>query len=284
MHFEGQPSVCFYRHYFVQHQRILDRLYRKLEASGDDTELPVRMLLLAALDTAESLTILVDSDKPRDAYVLGRVFLEAAVNACFVCASGSETAERAFRHFRQKSYRRLNWEMATQSLKISLTSNYQVSPKDEERLKQEMEEFTSNSGRELNWTAESLKDRIEGIAKLVGHIPATYLLAVYAAIYDTASEIAHGTMFGALFRLGLTQPYHKISGADDIAASRKSDLAFLLWLMNLVAYTLVTAVGKRYAFEDLVSISASLHGEMTDFMSKSVASDLEKDTHSPPAE
>src|SRR5205807_4645398 len=136
---------------------------------------------------------------------------EAIVNTCFIMAEGKAAADRARRHAHQKSYRDLDREICGTGLRLVSTA------KDEQAsnpgLQADLALFTHRNGREnIQWTDENIPERIATIERKYGRASATGLRFALFAIYRHSSEIAHGSLFGALFSLGLTLPGTPQSG------------------------------------------------------------------------
>lgn len=165
-------------------------------------------LLLQAVGSSCN-TLIKLSDKPgmhtRDCYSIARSIIELSSNISFIISQGSDVADRAMRHAKQKSFRDLNRESNIKNSKIvlSLCGADKIEPDD---VTEYLNEFTSNSNREKNWTDTTIDQRIEIAGNKLGGKVLTYLHMSRFLIYRHSSEIIHGSFFGTLFFFGMTSP------------------------------------------------------------------------------
>ena len=203
------------------HVRLLDGLIAalldhrpSLRLRTEDAAVPaaVASALAPMIQAAgsSSNTVILLSDSPglqtRDCYSVGRSVVEIAINICFILAEGEPAAEQAARHARQKAYRDLERESVIGDNVIRLMYDGAPDPSTIERLQEDLDEFTSGSGREKGWTAISVDDRIARVGTHLGQSIVTSLHWARFALYRHSSEILHGTLFGALFFFGQTSP------------------------------------------------------------------------------
>jgi len=163
-------------------------------------------LLYSIVDSGDSFRNLARNEKVRDCYVLGRVLYETLVNALFMLAQGYSAAERAIRHARQKSIRDLDRTIQVGARTLKVKSSAADFVATDPQIQQIISEFTTKKGREItSWTPENVVQRIETIERHFGQKISTSLI-FGLTIYRHSSDIAHGTLFGALFSLGLNVP------------------------------------------------------------------------------
>lgn len=164
----------------------------------------------------------------RDCYSIARSIIETAINACFIIAEGEPAAERAARHALQKSYRDLKRESVVGDSVIRLVYGGVPDVTDIAGLREDMDEFTSGAGREKGWTDLSVNDRISRTGAVLGPSIATSLHWARFAVYRHSSEILHGTLFGALYFLGLTLPRRPESLAEFTESVGRQHMMILL--------------------------------------------------------
>lgn len=185
-------------------------------------------LIYSMYDSLESVTWLASSHKLRDCYVVGRVVVETAVNLAFVCAQGECAAQRALSHARQKWYRNLDRQSEINGLKLNLHCTAKDSIIVDEKLQKDIDAFTHRNGREnTSWTPETVNQRLEIISQKYGKKKSGDLQWAFFSIYRHASEIAHGTLFGAMYTLGRMED---IQSQDDFVNHQRGQ-ANLLCLM-----------------------------------------------------
>jgi Family of unknown function (DUF5677) len=189
-------------------------LKEKFGRKDDELWRAVFSFIYAIEDSSSSLAMLSKGLKARDCYVISRMMLELIVNTCFVLAKGIAAAKRAEKHSLQKSYRDLSRRVTVGQRTFSIEFQGRDKMPIRPDLAAALAEFTSAKGTEIrNWTDESMKSRLESIDDKFGHDISSELQLTYLAIYDKASEIAHGTIFGVNFAFGLTQP-NRAQGRD----------------------------------------------------------------------
>ncbi len=215
-------------------------------------------LLYTFLDTAGSFKLLAQQGKVRDCYVLARVMFEILVNALYIAAKGDLAAQRAVNHARQKAVRDLDRTIQVGGMKLHIRSSTADTAKAESRNQQVVAEFTSSKGREItSWTAESVAKRIEEIGHHFGENVSTGLL-FGLSIYRHSSDIAHGTLFAALFSLGLTTPAGVPSSPAELEAHFCEGLSMLFLLLGLCCNSFVIAIAPELGIGHLVEESKSL--------------------------
>ncbi|MGC4027297.1 MAG: DUF5677 domain-containing protein [Steroidobacteraceae bacterium] len=204
---------------------------------GDATKGPGSRWVVASLltnciaDSCESIYLLSRETKMRDSLVLARAIFETIVNVLFVLSKGDAIADKALRHALQKTHRDMARELSINSLKISLKWGGADNQLLSEKLEESLRDFTTKKGREItSWTPESLVERIEVIDLHFKGNTAALLGSTLLVVYRHASEIAHGTFFGAAFGLGMWQPDMPTSEEGQLARRRSyiSGLSLLL--------------------------------------------------------
>ncbi len=194
-------------------QRLAENLARRLSIQR------VLVPMLQALGSS-SHTIIRLSEKPglqtRDCFSVSRSVVELAVNICYILASGEEAAERAERHAKQKFFQDIERESAIGGQTIRLAFRGQGGLEMPTDIPEMISEFTSRSGREKGWTDLSVDARCEEVGRKLGEQILTPLHWARFAVYRHSSEVLHGTLFGALFFLGLTDPAGPPTSAPDL--------------------------------------------------------------------
>lgn len=218
-------------------------LEKVIEASQDADHHQVGALfpLLDSIrESVFSLRVLAKMQALRDSYVISRVIYETSINACFLLTSPIELTNRASIHAKQKTLRNLvrRIEIAGTpffEFKFDKAEEIQNEPKNREWL----EEFTSKSGREItSWTPESVQKRLEAIRETFGRV-ATNGIVFGLLLYQHASEIAHGTLYGTLFSWGAMEPGRRLSSPEDLGRFRRAELRHVL---KLVCFTLESLI------------------------------------------
>ncbi|HEY0011570.1 MAG TPA: DUF5677 domain-containing protein [Allosphingosinicella sp.] len=139
----------------------------------------------------------------KDAYPITRAIIEGTVNVCYIMAKGRETAEKAMRHAEVKAYRDLKRHWDAGGVSITITSGEVLPPDEIQRLEVLAEEFTTRKGRDIDWTDDNLRQKIDAIGDVFIYQSVDPLNHAAFAIYRSSSEVIHGSYYGALFFWGL---------------------------------------------------------------------------------
>ena len=214
---------------------------------------------------SSSHTLASLSDSPglhtRDCYSIARSIVEAAINICYILAEGSSAAEQAIKHARQKSYRDLQRESKIGDSMIKLAFSGTPDSSSIDGLEEDIDEFTSRGGREKGWIELSVDDRIALSGKVFGHSVLKSLHIARFAVYRHSSEILHGTLFGSLYFLGVTEPSHPTS-IDGFSESIGQKHMLVLMATNLAVSAIVEAFHQRYGYAMAYKESKDLLGEI----------------------
>lgn len=222
-----------------------------LHKDASATAAVLGFMMPAVADSCGSLWFLVPNHRFRDAFVTGRTLYLTVLNACFICALGPKSAERALRHASQKAYRDLDRELKINNWRFAIRASSKPEADSDPRLKAAIGEFTWPKGREITqWTPESVTHQLEKIDSKYGGNAAKKLGLSMIMVYRHASEVAHGTLFGALWSVGLTTS--KASSISEAAVNSMrekhqiSSLVGLLFCLNVSVSTLLNIVSREF--------------------------------------
>jgi len=258
--------------------RLIDALIaimlgHKFASSLRDDEKPVEEdvsqalipMLQAIGSSSNALVMLSESSglHTRDCYSIARSIVEASINACYIMAKGEDAANRALRHARQKAFRDLERQSIIGNSVINLVFSGKPKPESIEGLQEDIEEFTSKTGREKGWIDLSVDERILEAGSVLGGAIATLLHWSRFAVYRHSSEILHGTLFGAMYFLGLTQPGVKsgksLEGFEDSIAQQH---VMVLLASQFALFAIVESFHLAYGFSKALEQSEALLGEL----------------------
>ncbi|MBK9745978.1 MAG: hypothetical protein IPO91_04290 [Chloroflexi bacterium] len=233
----------------VEHEAGL-ALRRETKQLPEKVMQPLFFLLQAVGASTNTIVKLSDSVgmHTRDCYPIARSVVETAVNVCYIMAQGEEMAERAMRHTRQMAYRDMERESRIGDSIIKIMSSQRPDPLVEKGLEVELNEFTTKRGGEKNWIDDNIDTRIRVVGEKLGSDVLLHLHFARFAVYRHSSEILHGTVFGAMYFLGLvpsSSGKQGVSGAQESIASQHMSI-LLATLMAL--YAVVEAFHSSYGF------------------------------------
>lgn len=244
---------------FFRHQIGLLEKARQIVMQADGERLQVIIpLLYAVVETSDSISVLAQKGKLRDCFVLARTAFETIVNLCFILCEGDEAVRLAKQHAQQKAYRDLNRDLDIAGNKIVLRWTGVDKIKIDAELQSAIADFTSKKGKEITkWTTETVKKRIEIINNRFGDKIFTKLQFPFFAIYRHASEISHGTFFGAIFAFGLTCPSGPPGSHDDLQKHLFSHISMLLMLVGYAISALITVLSEDISPIDELAIQSN---------------------------
>lgn len=238
--------------YLQQQGHLLVRLGKELPREDAPVTASVVGLMMPAIaDSCGSLALLVPNNRFRDAFVTGRTIYLTVLNACFICALGPKSAERALRHASQKAYRDLDRELKLNNWRLVLQASFKPEGDSDSPLKAALSEFTGAKGQEITqWTPESVIQQLEKVDSTYGGNVAAMLGLSMMMVYRHASEVAHGTVFGVMWAIGATSDKPKSISETELNRIREnhwsSSLTGLLFCLNASISSLFKIVTKEF--------------------------------------
>lgn len=234
----------------------------------------VRFMLYSIKDHCDSFEMLCSRPKMSASYILARTILETIVNTCFVAASGEDTASRALGHASQKSFRDLervlDFGAESYTLRWSAKDTTEVS----DRLESDLNEFSTSGGKEITkWTPESIQQRIVRIDEICGRVLTTRLKFALLGVYRHASEILHGTFFGAVFCMRLTQPGGPPKSEEEWEEHRRGQIAFLYTMLAGCIGDLLKVFAHCFSNPSLQALARSSDKNFLEFCGENEAVD-----------
>jgi hypothetical protein len=257
---DSAAAIAGIRSSLKTHVRLIDRIIASfLEQPGlQQVKAPasLRQTLVPMLQTLGSSanTLMNIGAKPglqtRDCYPVCRAVVEAAVNICYIVAEGESAAEAAMRHARSKTFLDMERESTIGGRTIRAVWSGRPDPDTVDGVQESIAEFTSKSGREKGWTDLSIDTRIEQVGQYFGEKPVAHLHWARFMVYRHSSEILHGTLFGALYSLGITEPVDTTKDLEGFVDGIASRLAMVLLAALLALRAVVYSVHQRFGLED----------------------------------
>jgi hypothetical protein len=242
--------------FFAEENRLLEEIQAHVADRTEGFWDVIFPLLYSISDSNRALLLLATHQAMRGAYVMARVSFETIVNTCFILCEGEGAADRARRHAQQKAFRDMDREINSVDLRLicSAEDAYASDPE----LQSSLAMFTNKKGREITqWTPETVKDRIDAIHRKYGPRASGGLNFGLFATYRHGSEIAHGSLFGALFSLGLTLPGTPRSG-DELSGYVTTNISSLLWFLGKALNSLIFIFQKELGLAGVYEKSQAL--------------------------
>ena len=217
----------------------------------------VTPMSLAAGGSVESIMKLtnVPSGSARDCYPIARSVVETMINASYVLACGTDVANQAIRHAKQKYHRDMDRTFGGGEYSLRLHAVGIEDRNLSEELATAILEFTSKKGREKNWTEKSVTERIFVVGDKLSDVVAYELLGAYAIVYGDASEITHGSLYGInLFFFGREKTPCSLSDFVDVTKNHVRGIYFALFFALSAFIRATCSVQKHQVLIDLVNI------------------------------
>lgn len=204
--------------------------------------------LLRAIETSASTVFrLTDniSDCVRDCFPIARSVVEAAINVGYIAAGGKTVAEEARQHSVHRCVLALDRRFDIGALSLRHRSRSLDQPETVPGLREVLAQMETEGDRKAyNWTPLSAPKRVEFILDRLGGRIALPLGLAYFGIYQDASEIVHGTIYGCFFSAGETIVDQEVA---------LHDLAFtILFSCSQALNRAVASVGVAHKIDEIV--------------------------------
>lgn len=172
-------------------------------------------------------------------------------------------ADRAMTHALQKSYRDLSRDMKVGSMNISLRWQGEVDIENIPELREALDEFSTKAGSEVRqWTPENIETRLAAIASRYSTYVSTNLQFATFGIYRHSSEVLHGTLFGAMFSIGLLPFVGSPKSKEEVATYMRQNLNMVLILLGGGISALIHVLSDGLDTDNLAAKSMSLAREL----------------------
>ena len=247
----------FVRDCLQENIKILFDVVNTIPKKNEGLAVAFFMTLWAIMDSCQSIFILSKNKKMRDCFICARAIFDSALNIGYYSVKGNEILDKAFNHSLQKSYRDLKREIELNDFKLIIGIKDIESIPKTDRLRKSMEEFTSKKGLEVRaWTGDNIYTKIDLITdKFCKRIGIPFTMAFYY-IYRHASEIIHGTIFGAMYNFGMTQFRHEWPESQkDINEYYNTVISMIILSVNLLIPSVISIINSHYKMNELVDKS-----------------------------
>ncbi|HBB16638.1 MAG TPA: hypothetical protein DCZ97_06370 [Syntrophus sp. (in: bacteria)] len=242
-----------YEDYFNAQTQLVWQLISLVEKHGRPKRLAkLDALLFALLSHSGSIVQLLRSAAVPEAYLISRSFFEKCVNYCYlnVCSEDqydnqlSWTRQKMLRalYTRQKAYKNIERDIPLPEISEFL------------KINKDLEKFTGKRGGEKpNWTEVPIHQRIRVIKESVDGFPNEMYLLTMNVVYEYASEVAHGTLYGALFHVDVF--WGKKGSLDDNVKRLVSMSMDLLFFLGYLVNGILEVVSTIIPAQELLKVS-----------------------------
>lgn len=224
---ETQEGMLLWKKCFRKHIELLTKYEISVRECQNERAIKLYPLFSSIIEDSISLDILATNSRLNQCYIISRALLERVINFCYLLYSPEEEYESFVAYTKNKAARGL-------SRKIEIGGQKKVSlefaggefelPQD---YRDAVEKFTSENGREIpRWTKLNIEKRAIFLDEKSGR----NLLLHVLMIYGDASEALHGTLYGALFHLGIFSPGSIPKDQESLDRNRRNTLSFLYFM------------------------------------------------------
>lgn len=215
----------------------------------------IQPVIQNVMSEVDSLRLLALHGMVQGVYVLSRTIIETIINVLFIMSAEQDLEEKAIKHSIQKSYRDWSRYISLEALPLELGPVIEFDLDDFHELDKPIrdfiegavEEYTTNKGKEeRKWTPESIDKKIEVISNNFGAVIGEGLQFSSFMIYRHASEIIHGTLFGAVYCLGLTTPGRSPRSKEEIIIYKSHLISTNLEVIGVTLFHFISCIAQSY--------------------------------------
>lgn len=258
--FIKNENLKFHQESLIKHIFLLEQLNSELPDKKDSQSIMFSMLTWPMIESMQSLLILSEYGRLRDCFALARMIFELGLNIGYLSSKGNEAIQSAIKHAHQKSYRDLTRTLEIGDIKIFVGLSDIGKVKVSDQLKEAIDSFTTKKGKESNsWSPDSVYKKLEVVAEKHGVGAGTAMAMASYSIYRHSSEILHGTIFGSMFALGMTQLRHEWPTDDESRMDYIStEIYLLLHVLTLHCNCTAKIILSHYPNEELEKLRDEL--------------------------
>ncbi len=236
------------------HSALQSYLNTLLTSSNDHQRLICVLSGMGLFNIGKSIWLLSFLGHSIEAHILSRTFIETAVNSIYSAADGNQ-ATRALFYFLHRRRKSMVKEFKTASGTMSLFNPNHLKIPLSEWEKDARKAFRNKKHKQKHaWTDLTVEERIEFARSKFGARSLTSTEMAFRLIYQEASEVAHGSMYGMLFPLGLAS-YDKVPH-ESWVNQRDEQLDILLLLLGGVMLDFIRCHSNLYPCGNLPQIES----------------------------
>jgi len=244
----------YYQELLLQHTFLLNNWYDTLTNHKDSQKVIFSLMVWPMLESCQSILILSENKKLRDCLALSRMVLDLALNLGYFSVHGKKAIDKALKHAHQKSYRDLHRNMELDDIKIFIGLNNLDNVEMPSKLEKAIEEYTTTNGNEeRSWTGDKKDNvfrKIKQIRNKHGKSIGMAMAMGTFEIYRHSSEILHGSIFGSMYALGITDFRHNWPKTEEDREKHAfTELSLLLNVLCLLCNASMRIVLQYYPDE-----------------------------------
>lgn len=224
---ETEEGMLLWKECFRKHIELLTTYEISVRECQNERAIKLYPIFTSIIEDSISLDILATNSRLNQCYIISRALLERVINFCYLLYSPEDEYESFVTYTKNKAARGLSRKIeigGQKKVSLEFSGGEYELPQD---YRDAVERFTSENGREIpRWT----KFNIEKRAIFLDEKSGRNLLLHVLMIYGDASEALHGTLYGALFHLGIFSPGSIPKDQESLDQHRNNTLSFLYFM------------------------------------------------------
>lgn len=255
---EQNEKLRRYQEAYLQHMDLLQKVTQSEPNIKDSLKMLFLIYSSRIVESSDTLLLLSVKNKLNDSYAISRMILETATNISYIATKPNDLINKSLEYAHQKMYRDLDRSLSIGNLNLSIKFKGIDDIIKSDKLDNAIKKFTNKeTGQEIrDWTGvdkKTIVQKIEKITEVFGeHIGIVFLTAMYV-VYRHSSEILHGTTFGAMYTLGLTQlKDQRPLKQEELKKYQEDELKNILYSFNLLLNAVIRIFLQKFpndAFE-----------------------------------
>ncbi|MCU7999420.1 DUF5677 domain-containing protein [Shewanella sp. SM95] len=233
---ETEQGMLLWRECFHKHINILGSCEKTVRNCQSNRPVKLYPLLAAIIEDSISLDILATHSRINQCYIISRALLERVINFSYLLYAPDDEYNSFVDYTKNKAARSLSRGVVIdgkEKISLKFSSDGYELPQD---YKNAVDKFTSKNGREIpRWTKLNIDKRADFLDKKSGKNLLVHVLMIYA----DASEALHGTLYGALFHIGVYNPGTVPSDEASFNKQKYNSLSFLYFMGSAAIGTLL---------------------------------------------
>jgi len=198
---DASTVLGYISEYFGKQVDLFEEISVLVRSGKDDKRLnALYPLMFVSIHSARSMLLLCKTEYITEVFILTRAFIERAINFCYLILCDIKELDNFMDYTMQKGYRATCSKADTAKL-LGVTKKKMVP---NEWMQKKLDKYTSKKGKPVNrWTELTFEKRLEFLNATRPDLFSNYTLALFKNIYEDSSEAAHGTLYGAMFVMGI---------------------------------------------------------------------------------
>ena len=248
---------------------VLEELHSKMESRRLAVAGPLSM---AICDSTKAAILLARNNYGNEIFPLLRSALERIITIYYLQCCHEEEFHDYIDYSKQKAYRSFSKEIEINGKSFFQSPSASTILESEPELKRLVSKFTSPNSKKPRtyWSPVSIKDKLALIDSSNTQDISAMMLCLLE-IYDDASEVLHGTLYGCLFHVGEFQLGKPVRHVDEWTQYYLVRLCGAFYIFTVLLGELGQFFAIRTQRSDLINLASAARKQATELVSKSWA-------------